>query len=264
MHPAAVAALRLVTGGPLLAAAPGGPGWRQVGELGLALVLSAAVGLEREMRQKSAGLRTHSLVGLGAALFMLVSKYGFMDVLETGRVVVDPSRVAAQIVSGIGFLGAGLIFVRRDSVRGLTTAAAVWVTAAIGACAGAGLVVLAVVATAGYFVVALVLGPVSRRLPLSPTAVSVLHVRYPDGHGVLRQLLGITTDRGFTIDNVATQVLEPGRPGHDGALAGVDGRVVEAALHVHGQASVRDLAVALSELPGVHAVEAADANVVGE
>src|SRR6202034_2175813 len=86
-------------------AASGGEGWRQAGELGLALILSAAVGLEREIRQKNAGLRTHTLVGVGAALFMLISKYGFTDVLQPGVVVLDPSRMAAQIVSGVGFLG---------------------------------------------------------------------------------------------------------------------------------------------------------------
>jgi putative Mg2+ transporter-C (MgtC) family protein len=90
--------------------------WVQAGELGLALVLSASVGLERELRLKDAGLRTHTLVGLGAALFMLISKYGFNDVLRSGLVVLDPSRMAAQIVSGIGFIGAGVIFVRRDSL----------------------------------------------------------------------------------------------------------------------------------------------------
>lgn len=123
-----------------LAAAPAAntEGPVQVGELGLGLLLSAVIGLEREVRQKSAGLRTHTLAGVGAALFMLVSKYGFSDVLRTGQVVVDPSRVAAQVVTGSGFLGAGLIFVRRDSVHGLTTAASVWVTAAVGAAAGAG------------------------------------------------------------------------------------------------------------------------------
>ena len=123
-------------------AAPGalnGEGWRQATELGLALALSALIGLEREIRQKNAGLRTHTLVGVGAALFMLISKYGFTDVLVRGEVILDPSRVAAQIVSGVGFLGAGLIFVRRDAVRGLTTAASIWIAAAIGAAAGAGL-----------------------------------------------------------------------------------------------------------------------------
>src|ERR1700744_322073 len=116
-----------------------GQGWLQAGELGAALLLSACIGLEREVRQKNAGLRTHTLVGLGAALFMLISKYGFSDVIETQRIVLDPSRMAAQIVSGIGFIGAGLIFVRRDSVRGLTTAASVWLTAAVGAAARASL-----------------------------------------------------------------------------------------------------------------------------
>ena len=103
-----------------------GQGWLQLAELTRAFFLSALVGLERELRQKSAGLRTHTLVGVSAALFMLVSKYGFMDVLANDRVVLDPSRVAAQVVSGIGFIGGGIIFMRRDVVRGLTTAASIW------------------------------------------------------------------------------------------------------------------------------------------
>src|SRR3954471_18807516 len=100
--------------------AAAGQGWAQVFELGLALVLSAAIGLERELRQKSAGLRTHTLVGLGAALFTLAGAYGFPDI-DRGQ-SFDPARVAAQVASGIGFIGGGLIFVRRDSVHGLTTA----------------------------------------------------------------------------------------------------------------------------------------------
>ena len=79
------------------------------------------------------------MVGVGSALFMLVSKFGFADVSNGSTVILDPSRVAAQVVSGIGFIGAGLIFVRRDDVRGLTTAASIWLTAAIGMAAGAGL-----------------------------------------------------------------------------------------------------------------------------
>src|SRR3978361_2151649 len=121
--------------------------WDLIWRLGLALVLSASIGLDRELRQKSAGLRTYTLVGVGSALFMLISKYGFFDVLAANEVGLAPSRVAAQIVSGIGFLGAGLIFVRRDSVRGLTTAAGVWLTAAVGAAAGASLAVLAIAPT---------------------------------------------------------------------------------------------------------------------
>jgi putative Mg2+ transporter-C (MgtC) family protein len=89
--------------------------WSLLLPLVLALVLSAAIGLEREISAKSAGLRTHTLVGVGSAVFMEVSKYGFFDLLSTDHVALDPSRVAAQIVSGIGFIGGGLIFVRRDT-----------------------------------------------------------------------------------------------------------------------------------------------------
>src|SRR5579875_1803640 len=96
-----------------------GQGLLQLGELGLAFLLSALVGLERELRRKSAGLRTYTLVGTAAALFLLISKYGFDDVLVPGHVELDPSRVAAQIVTGVGFMGAGLIFVQGSQVRGL-------------------------------------------------------------------------------------------------------------------------------------------------
>ncbi|MGH3283660.1 MAG: MgtC/SapB family protein [Streptosporangiaceae bacterium] len=225
-------------------------GLAQAGELGLGLLLSAVIGLEREVRQKSAGLRTHSLVGLGAALFMLVSKYGFSDVLRTGQVVVDPSRVAAQIGTGIGFLGAGLIFVRRDSVHGLTTAASVSVTAAVGAASGAGLPLLAAAATMAYLIVALAFHYLSRRLPHSSTAISLLQVRYLDGHGILRRVLQVATADGFVVDELAT--------GSSGADDGQ--RMVEIVLHVHGKGSVNDPATRLPELPGVRAVTAEDAN----
>src|SRR6185312_8662738 len=114
----------------------------QLAELGLAFVLSALIGLEREIRQKSAGLRTYTIVGFASALIIIVSKYGFTDILEQNRVVLDPSRIAAQIVSGIGFIGGGVIFVRKDLVRGLTTAATIWLTAAVGMACGAGLPIL--------------------------------------------------------------------------------------------------------------------------
>jgi putative Mg2+ transporter-C (MgtC) family protein len=253
-----VQASSVVTGAPL-----GGEGWLQAGELGLALLLSACIGLEREIRQKNAGLRTHTLVGLGAALFMLVSKYGFSDVIETQRIVLDPSRMAAQIVSGIGFIGAGLIFVRRDSVRGLTTAASVWVTAAIGSAAGAGLPVLAAAATGAYLVVVAWFFPaVTRHLPRSSTAVSSLRVRYLDGRGVLRRLLQVATSQGFTIDEVSTDTA--GRHGGPGPAAGEGKPLVEVILHVHGRQPVNDLAATLSDIDDVDAVLVNDANAVGD
>ena len=113
----------------------------------LALFLTALIGIEREARAKSAGVRTHTLVGFGAAVFVVVSKYGFADVLAADQVALDPSRIAAQAVSGVGFIGGGLIFVHRGVVRGLTTAATIWLAAAVGMACGAGLPVLAVTTT---------------------------------------------------------------------------------------------------------------------
>ncbi|EIC7000936.1 MgtC/SapB family protein [Escherichia coli] len=98
----------------------------------LAAIACGAIGMERQMRGKGAGLRTHVLIGMGSALFMIVSKYGFADVLSLDHVGLDPSRIAAQVVTGVGFIGAGNILVRNQNIVGLTTAADIWVTAAIG------------------------------------------------------------------------------------------------------------------------------------
>jgi putative Mg2+ transporter-C (MgtC) family protein len=127
------------------------PFWEMLLRLGLAALLGAAIGLERELRDREAGLRTHLLVSMGSALFTILSAYGFRDVLSGSNpllVRTDPTRIAAQIVTGIGFLGAGAIIRQGFSVRGLTTAATLWLTAAIGMAAGAGSYLAAVVATA--------------------------------------------------------------------------------------------------------------------
>src|SRR3954453_14536067 len=118
--------------------------------LSLAAALGGAVGFERELRDREAGLRTHMLVALGSALFTIVSAYGFHEFLTSGQSVVraDPTRIAAQIVTGIGFLGAGAIIRQGLSVRGLTTAATLWVVAALGLAAGAGYYSGAVITTA--------------------------------------------------------------------------------------------------------------------
>ncbi len=236
--------------------------WQQLGELGVALLLSAAIGVEREIRQKSAGLRTHTLVVVGAALFVLISKYGFNDVLKPGQVILDPSRMAAQIVSGIGFLGAGLIFVRRDSVRGLNTAASIWVTAAVGAAAGAGLPLIAGFTTGVYFLVTLAFPPLSAHLPGSARSDSVIRVRYADGKGVLRQVLGSATGRGFAIAELETA----SRQGPMSGLPELGPRraMVEVTLQIHGRGSISELAAALSEVDGVDAVMADDRNDPGE
>jgi len=118
-----------------------------IARLGLAALLGGAIGFERERLSWAAGLRTHMLVCVGACLFMIVSAHGFMDVLAYEHVGLDPSRVAAQVVSGIGFLGAGSILLRGEIVRGLTTAASLWSVAAVGLAVGGGLYVAAVAAT---------------------------------------------------------------------------------------------------------------------
>ena len=114
--------------------------WHVALRLGVAAVLGGAIGVERELRDREAGIRTHLLVSLGAALFTVVSAYGFHEFLASGASVVraDPTRIAAQIVTGIGFLGAGAIIREGLSIRGLTTAATLWVVAAIGMACGAG------------------------------------------------------------------------------------------------------------------------------
>lgn len=114
----------------------------------VAALLGGIIGLEREYRAKEAGFRTHFLVALGSALFMLLSQYGFEGILTSGlNVRLDPSRIAAQVVSGIGFIGAGTIIFQKHIVRGLTTAAGLWVTAAIGMATGTGLFALSLMAT---------------------------------------------------------------------------------------------------------------------
>ena len=121
--------------------------WDFVWRLVLAAIFGTIIGLDREYREKEAGFRTHFLVSLGSALMMIVSQYGFSEILTHDGVSLDPSRIAAQVVSGIGFIGAGTIIFNHQIVRGLTTAASLWAPAGIGLTAGAGMSWLALAAT---------------------------------------------------------------------------------------------------------------------
>lgn len=126
-------------------------------------LLGGLVGLEREQKQVVAGWRTHMLVSLGSTLVIIVSSYGFSDVISPYRVVLDPSRVAAQVVSGIGFLGAGtILFLRQEVIRGLTTAASLWAVAAVGLAVGSGLYVAAFSTTFLIIVILALVKPVER------------------------------------------------------------------------------------------------------
>lgn len=131
----------------------------------LAALLGGVIGIERERREWAAGLRTHMLVCLGAALAIIVSAFGFSDVLHNQGVILDPSRIAAQVVSGIGFLGAGtILFLQREQViRGLTTAAGLWAVASIGLAAGSGMYLAAIAATVVVSAIMAGLKPLERR-----------------------------------------------------------------------------------------------------
>lgn len=140
------------------------PTYELLARLGLAALLGSAIGFERERLSWTAGLRTHMLVCVGSCLVMVVSAFGFEDALKHPHVILDPSRVAAQVVSGIGFLGAGSILLRGDAVKGLTTAASVWAVAAVGLAVGGGLYVAAIASTVIMLTILAGLKPLAERL----------------------------------------------------------------------------------------------------
>jgi putative Mg2+ transporter-C (MgtC) family protein len=142
--------------------------WELFARLLLAAALGSAVGWERERLQWAAGLRTHMLVAVGSCLMIIVSAYGFSTVLSA-RVVLDPSRVAAQVVTGVGFLGAGSIILRNEAIKGLTTAASVWAVAGVGLAAGAGLYSASVATTVIILVILAGLKPLEDRYHASRT-----------------------------------------------------------------------------------------------
>jgi len=214
----------------------------QIGELVLALVLSSLIGLERELRMKSAGLRTHALVGVSAALIMLVSKYGFTNILARYVIVLDPSRVAAQIVSGIGFIGGGLIFVQRDIVRGLTTAAIIWLTAAVGMACGAGLPLLAIFVTAAHFVVVYGYTPFTHRFL---AAHADLLVCYVPGKGAVQEIIQTCTGHGFAVHDLELR--------REGDPARADAHTIR--VRLQGRGLMTSLLASVGDIKGVVSVQ---------
>ncbi|BAV07831.1 Mg(2+) transport ATPase protein C [Filimonas lacunae] len=140
--------------------------WTEVAlRLGLAAMLGGAIGLERERKDWAAGLRTHMMVCVGASLTMIVSAYGFADILGTPHVELDPSRIAAQVISGIGFIGAGtILFLKQGIIRGLTTASGLWTVAAIGLATGGGMYFAALLTTVLALIILWVLQPFEKRI----------------------------------------------------------------------------------------------------
>lgn len=121
--------------------------WMYLIRILLSCLCGGAIGIERTLRQKDAGFRTHVIVALGASLIMIISKYGFIDILKYEGLRADASRIASNVVTGISFLGAGMIFVKGTNIKGLTTAAGIWSTAAVGMAIGCGLYITGVVST---------------------------------------------------------------------------------------------------------------------
>jgi putative Mg2+ transporter-C (MgtC) family protein len=179
----------------------------------VALILGAAVGLERQWRQRTAGLRTNALVALGAALFELFA------VLLTGQPGVDPTRIAAYVVSGIGFLGAGVILRDGVSVRGINTAATIWCSAAVGVLAGAGYIPAAAIAAALILLAHLALRPIARRVDRLPpdtgTEVETIYdfravCRIADEAHVRALIVQALVRDNFTLHSMRSQDLDTG------------------------------------------------------
>ncbi len=199
--------------------------------LSLALVLGAIIGAERESSEHSAGLRTNALVALGASLFTVVSAYGFADLIGMAHVQLDPSRIASYVVAGIGFLGAGTIFLQRDKekVKGLTTAATIWIVAAIGLACGAGLLLEAVAGTIMALIILVLLRyaeplllsrhpSAEHRLYIETTSLAdsfIDHVYEACAHsGVTIEALGIHSEQGIDTIKVACHIPDPVALGH--------------------------------------------------
>jgi putative Mg2+ transporter-C (MgtC) family protein len=161
-----------------------------------AVVCGALIGVERTFRQKEAGIRTHIIVALGSALIMIVSKYGFFDIVGLAdHVNLDGSRLAAQVVTGISFLGAGII-VFKGTVKGLTTAAGVWTTAGIGLAAGAGMYGIAVYATLILLVVQIVIHKI---LPVENTSTNAVSMKLKDDPEAIESITKLFKENGYIL-----------------------------------------------------------------
>ncbi len=211
--------------------------------LGIAALFGALVGVERERRVRSAGIRTMALVGLGSALFTVASMYPFDSVAGAAHGGVDASRIMAQIVTGIGFLGAGTIWLRKDAVRGLTTAAALWVVAAVGMACGAGQWTVAVAATAVLILVLAGLLPIERFIfPAHGPHTIRIWASEGAAAAVMARAQEICLGAGLDVD---TLTLAQSKRGGD---------VISVAARARDVRQMSDALVALRQVPGVTAV----------
>ncbi|MCS4484823.1 MgtC/SapB family protein [Gleimia sp. 6138-11-ORH1] len=220
---------------------------QQLLSLTICFILCSLLGVERHVHHKNAGVKTHVLVGVGACLFTLVSAYGFAH-LESATISTDPARIAAQIVSGIGFIGAGVIFVNNDTVRGLTTAATVWLSAALGVACGAGMFHLAIFALVLHYLAIFVVGPVLNRLPHINRNIHTI-IEYESGYGVMRQILSVASAQGYKAAVTSTSQIE--------TEEGTGTRVV---MKFEGPYPQTELINAITTISRVNAVDQVDRN----
>jgi putative Mg2+ transporter-C (MgtC) family protein len=220
--------------------------WEALVRLGLAAVLAGAIGIERELREQEAGLRTHMLVCVGATAFMIVGVYGWSDFQLSNSigVTVDPSRVASYVVSGIGFLGAGAIIRHGINVRGLTTAASLWVVAAIGIAVGVGMYGLAIGITVLVIVALWPLGAVKRVLDGRRAGARRLAVTLEPRASIVETLAAVE-DGGYDIESV--QVAEED-----------EARRLDVVVGIPADARLGPLLDRVASLEGVRSVAAAE------
>lgn len=220
---------------------------QQIIALTICFILCTLLGIERQFHHKNAGVKTHVLVGVGSCLFTLISAYGFAPVLGAG-VAIDPARIAAQIVSGIGFIGAGVIFVNNDAVRGLTTAATVWLSAALGMACGAALFHLAAYALFLHYLVVFLIAPIMNRLPGSQRNLHTV-IEYESGKGVMHRILATASRQGYKASVMSTSHIET-----------EDGSGMRVIMKFEGPQPQRELMNSLASLQDVHAVDQVDRN----
>jgi putative Mg2+ transporter-C (MgtC) family protein len=217
--------------------------WHLILRLLIAAALGSIIGADREKLAWAPGLRTHMLVCVGACLFMIVSAFGFADILGTRNVILDPSRIAAQVVSGIGFLGAGTILLRGEVVRGLTTAASLWSVAAIGLAVGGGLYVEAVAATIVIMVILAGVKPIEERFQQRHKTHELLLETEP---GRL-SLAALEAALGYRARRITRYIAKPSE---------IEGQEsVSITLTRLSPREVTDIEHALSLLPGVRKVD---------
>ncbi len=176
--------------------------WELLVRLLVACICGCIIGVERSFRQKEAGIRTHIILALGAALMMIVSKYGFFDLaqMDMNSLRADGSRIASNIVTGISFLGAGVIFVRGGSIKGLTTAAGIWATAGIGMALGAGMYTIGIACTLGMIIIQLLL---HKFMPFSENMeTNIISIKISEGSQALEEITQQLTDAGIMVTGI--------------------------------------------------------------